>query len=183
MGKNVPLDVPEEKEVFWAMVEGFAAQGLTLQAISEKFGYNKSWLSKRISRAGKKWKEMKVPQVPPNRQKVPRSSHKKRKQVPQSAPVEEKVPTDGNFAKGKSPSSYQIIDEQTLEQYVLQLANTGEPDVRVASLMKDILKEKKAFNEEKAGVTELEAQALQALMSDFDGDVGSDVRKEDSYVS
>jgi len=182
---KIALDEEMEKN---AIIAG-ALEGLTQDEIGKKFGHDKYWVLRRCRKYGLNWKELvkgRIAQlserVPDEAPKVRKSRRKKREGVLKGGKLTPKSAGTSSTSPPKVAKSPQIpqdlpvinsrnmfveVSENALEQYVLYLANTCDPSPQIASLMKDILKEKRAFVQAKGGITELTTDEVQALMGEI----------------
>ncbi|MHA1277133.1 MAG: helix-turn-helix domain-containing protein [Candidatus Helarchaeota archaeon] len=64
------------------------------------------------------------------------------------------------------PGAYQDVTEQTLKDYVLFLANTSPPDVRIANMMFALLREKKELVQDKNSNFDITLEEAKKLMEE-----------------
>lgn len=174
-----------------AIISG-ALEGLTQTELGEKFGHDKTWVAHKCRKLGLKWKDLIRGNVDTTFEEVEKKKKKLKKKrrgnyrgAQDGEKLSPKVVTTFPESFQKSPkvakspipqdppvinntrSMFVEVSENALEQYVLYLANTCDPSPQIASLMKDILKEKRAFVQAKGGITELSTDEVQALMGEI----------------
>ena len=160
----------KELVLFLEKITNWKGQGLTQIDILAKLEMDKSTFNYRLEKLGVKWKSInpilakKTIVIPINLKKSDKSNNSKSNKVGNKSKVKNNQQS-GNNNNSQGDQSYKEISEDTLKEYVLDLANNGEPDVRVAQMMFNLLREKKEIVQDKNSSLEMDKAKVMELMN------------------